>query len=555
MTGRHSAVAAKRALRSAESSSRLLSTPRRTAAFLVICLVELLVVLDNTVVNVALPDIATSLRADFSSLQWIVDAYILTFCGLLLAFGNVTDRVGRRRMLLVGVVGLAATSMVGALADNLPQLVASRALMGVFAAAALPATLAVIIDIFRTPADRAVAIGIWASIAGVAIAIGPVSGGWLIEHFSWHAVFWLNVPVAVIAVIGISLVVPESRAATVGPLDVIGVLLSFSGVSLLVYALIEAPSHGWITPTTLGGIAVAVVLLCAFVVRQIHSRSPILDVRLFLVRPFAMPALAISVAYFSLFGYVFLITQYFQGVRGYSPLEFGIATIPFAVALAISAPLATTIAQRIGTMPVIVTGLILVAVGMVMAGQVGIDSSYLGLLLPTMIVLAVGIAVIQGPATESIMSSVPADEAGSGSAVNDTTRELGGVLGVAVLGSISGSYYRSSIGPLVETIPDQILSDRDRAYVNGSFLSVDQIQAYPIPEMFAGIRDNLVESMKEAAMAGSSVSSYLAAVAVLVCAVVVALMLPRRHRTSGVIRMEPFDLDQSGTIEQTRHRS
>ncbi|MBY6539742.1 MFS transporter [Rhodococcus sp. BP-349] len=534
MTGRHAAPPPR-------SSSHLLSSPRRVTAFLVICLVELLVVLDNTVVNVALPDISTDLRVGFTGLQWIVDAYILTFCGLLLAFGNITDRLGRRRMLLIGVVGLAAMSMVGALADNLPQLIASRALMGIFAAAALPATLAVIIDLFRTPADRAVAVGVWASIAGVAIAIGPVSGGWLIEHFTWHSVFWLNVPVAVVAVIGILAVVPESRATTTGPLDLTGVVLSFSGVSLLVYALIEAPGHGWTTVPTLGGIAVSLALLSAFVVRQTRVASPILDVRLFRSRPFAMPALAISIAYFSLFGYVFLITQYFQGVRGYSPLEFGVATLPFAVALAVSAPTATALAQRIGTMPVIVTGLVLVGIGMVMAGQVGIGSSYLGLLLPTMIVLAVGIAVIQGPATESIMSSVPIDEAGAGSAVNDTTRELGGTLGVAVLGSVTASYYNTTVGPLVASVPSEILSDRDREYVNGSVLSVQEIQRYPLPEMFAPVRDNLVLSMKEAAMAGSEVASYIAAAAVFACAVVVAILLPRHHRTTGVVMTEPSD--------------
>lgn len=548
MSGRH-AVSGRTDPTESLSTAHLLSSTRRTLAFVVICLVELLVVLDNTVVNVALPDISTDLRAGFTGLQWVVDAYILAFCGLLLAFGNITDRIGRRRMLLIGVTGLAAMSVIGALADNLPQLIASRALMGVFAAAALPATLAVIIDIFRTPADRAVAIGIWAAIAGVAIAVGPVSGGFLIEHFTWHSVFWLNIPVAVVAVLGILAFVPESRAGTTGRLDVIGVVLSFAGISVLVYALIEAPGHGWVTVPTLGGIAASLILLTAFVIRQIRVPSPILDMRLFLIRPFAMPALAISVAYFSMFGYVFLITQYFQGVRGYSPLEFGLATLPFAGALAVSAPAATTLAQRIGTMPVIVTGLILVGIGMVMAGQVGTDSSYLGLLLPTMIVLAVGIAVIQGPATESIMSSVPIDEAGAGSAVNDTTREMGGVLGVAVLGSVTASYYNATVRPLVESIPVEILSDRDREYVNGSFLSVTQIQEYPLPEMFAPIRDNLVASMKDAAMSGSENASYVGAIAVFVTAIVVAVMLPRHHRTTGVIKLDDTALDAPTTDE------
>ena len=520
------------------SSAAGLSSGRRTAAFVVICFVELLVVLDNTVVNVALPDISEELRAGFTGLQWVVDAYILTFCGLLLAFGNITDRIGRKRMLLIGVVGLAATSVIGVVADSLPQLITSRALMGVFAAAALPATLAVIIDIFREPARRAVAIGTWASVAGIAIAIGPVSGGYIVEHFSWHAVFWLNVPVALIAVVGIVTAVPESRAPETGPLDVQGVALSFAGITLMVYSLIEAPTHGWLSAHTLGGAAVAAVLLVLFVLRQLRTATPILDVRLFRLPPFAMPALAISVAYFSMFGYVFLTTQYFQGVRGYTALEFGVATIPFALALAVSAPLATALAQRIGTMPVVVTGLILVSIGMVLAGQVDVDSSYVGLLLPTMVVLAVGIAVIQGPATESIMSAVPVSEAGAGSAVNDTTRELGGTLGVAVLGSITASYYNAAVRPVVAEIPVTVISDRDREYVDSSFLSVTALQEYDLPSILVPARDALVLTMKEAAMDGARVASHVAAAAVAVCAVVVAVGLPRSHRTTGVLRTD-----------------
>lgn len=512
---------------------------RRTAAFVVVCIVELLVVLDNTVVNVALPDIGLELRSNFTGMQWIVDAYILTFCGLLLAFGNITDRVGRRRMLLIGTAGLAATSVIGAVAESLPQLIFSRALMGVFAAAALPATLAIIIDMYRDPKGRAFAIGVWASIAGVAIAIGPVSGGWLVEHFSWHSVFWLNVPVAAVAIIGAVLLVPESRAAATGPLDIAGVVLSIAGIAVLVYSIIEAPIHGWTAPLTVGGILTGLALLVGFVVRQTRTEFPVLDVRLFRIRPFALPALAISVAYFSLFGYVFLITQYFQGVRDYSALGFGIATIPFAVALAIAAPAATTFAQRVGTMPVLVAGLLLIAVGMVLAGQVAVDSSYPALLLPTMLVLALGIAAVQGPATESIMSSVPVDEAGAGSAVNDTTRELGGTLGVAVLGSVTASQYNATVHPLVAGIPDTVLSERDREFVNGSVLSARELQNFPLPPMFAPIRDDLVTTMKEASLAGAQNASYIAAAAVAVCAVAVAVALPRTHRTTGIIADTP----------------
>ncbi|MGU3433973.1 MFS transporter [Actinomycetes bacterium M1A6_2h] len=502
------------------------------AAFGVICIVELLICLDMTVVGVALPQIGIELEAGLSGLQWVVDAYTLTFAGLLLAFGNLGDRYGRRRFLLIGLAGLGPTSSVGALAESLDQVILSRALMGIFAAALLPATLAVVTNLFPKPTERAAAIGIWSSIAGVGVAIGPVSGGWLLEHFSWHSVFWLNVPVAALAFVAVAVFVPESRARTVGALDVPGVVLSIAGVSLLVFVLIEAPRFGWLSVVTIGGAASAALLLVAFVFRQLTTSSPILDVRLFRMKPFAWPALSIAVAYFSLFGFLFLITQYFQGVREYSPLAFGIATLPFAAALAVSSPTATLVAQRIGTMPVIVTGLVLIGAGLLVSASVEIDSSYVTVILPAMILLAVGIAVIQGPATESIMSSLPLDEAGAGAAVNDTTREIGGTLGIAVLGSVVASYYAATVRPIVDAIPAAIMTDIEKQYANSSVLSVIELQKAELPSMFEPQRQQLVLEMKEAALRGAEVAAYIASGAVFLCAAVVLVMFPRSYRTA-----------------------
>ncbi|MGU3437773.1 MFS transporter [Actinomycetes bacterium M1A6_2h] len=528
------------------TSTSDLTRRRQLAAFGVICIAELLIVLDMTVINVALPSIGIELETGISGLQWIVDAYTLTFSGLLLAFGNLGDRYGRRRLLLIGLTGLGLTCIIGALGDTLEQVITSRALMGVFAAMVLPATLAVITNLFPKPKERALAIGVWSSIAGVAVAIGPISGGWLLEHFSWHSVFWLNVPVAVVAVVLVAVVVPESKASSVGPLDILGVVLSIAGVSLLVFIVIEAPRFGWLSATTLVGFALSVALLIGFVYRELHCDSPVLDVTLFKIRPFAWPAVAIAVGYFSLFGFLFLITQYFQGVREYSPLAFGIATLPFAAALAVSSPAATLIAQKIGTMPVLVTGLILIGAGLLVAGQVELDSSYLTLVLPAMLLLAVGIAIIQGPATESIMSSLPLDEAGAGSAVNDTTREIGGTLGVAVLGSIVASYYVSTVKPLVDAIPNAMITDTERGYATSSVLSVIELQKREIPAMFEPSRQQLIMQMKEAALRGSEVAAYFGAAAVFICAIAVFVMLPRQYRTTGMLAIDDDNLDGDG---------
>ncbi|WP_280474773.1 MFS transporter [Nocardia farcinica] len=501
---------------------------RRFLALAVICLAELLVVLDNTIVNVALPSIGVELATGVSGLQWVVDAYTLTFAGLLLAFGNLGDRYGHRRVMLVGLAGVAVMSIAGALSDSMTTVIAARAAMGVFAAAVFPATLALIINIFTDRRERALAIAAWTAMAGFAIAIGPISGGYLLEHFSWHSVFWINVPVALLALVAAWLLVPESRAAQVGRLDLPGIALSIAGITLLVWAIIEGPHYGWLSVTTLGTGTLGVALLAAFVWWEARTAAPILDMRLFRIRRFSLPALAIATGYFSMFGFLFLITQYFQGVREYTPLEFGIASLPFAFSVAIGAPVATLLAQRLGTTAVVVFGLVLTAVGLYLGGQVTVDSGYVTDVLPAMVSMALGLAIVQGPATESIMASLPLDEAGAGSAVNDTTREVGGTLGVAVLGSIVASYYTTRVSPLLDRVPTTLMSEDQKSLVRASPLSVLEIRKRELPAFLESQRENLILAMKTAALQGSHAASLVAAGAVLVCAVVVAIFLPWR---------------------------
>lgn len=533
--------------------ARAVATGSRTRRFLalaVICLAELLVVLDNTIVNVALPSIGVELRTSVSGLQWVVDAYTLTFAGLLLAFGNLGDRYGRRRVMVIGLIGVAVMSIAGANAESLGQVIAARAAMGVFAAAVFPATLALVINIFTDVRERALAIAAWTAMAGFAIAIGPMAGGWLLEHFSWHSVFWINVRIAVVVAAATLLLVPESRASVIGRMDLVGIAASITGITVLVWAIIEAPHHGWTSSVTVGAIAVSIAVLVGFVLWELRTEHPILDLRLFRNRRFSLPALAIAIGYFSMFGFLFLITQYFQGVREYTPFEFGVASLPFAVSVAVGAPVATLLAQRVGTTPVIVFGLLLTGVGLYLGGQVAVDSSYLTDVLPSMVSMALGLAIVQGPATESIMASLPLDEAGAGSAVNDTTREIGGTLGVAVLGSIVASYYATTISPVLDRIPATLMNDDEKGFARATVLSVLEIRNREIPPFLEQQRENLILTMKTTVLQGSHTASLVAAGAVVVCAVVVAIFMPWAPARTDSVMLAWRKKSESGTGDE-----
>lgn len=512
-----------------------MTTLRRMAILVVVCLAELLVLLDNTVVNVALPSMGTSLGAGFAGLQWIVDAYTLTFAGFLLACGHLGDRYGRRRVMMIGLAGVAVMSVGGALATSIGMVVAARAAMGVFAAAVFPATLALITNTFTTPKSRGAAIAVWTAMAGFAVAIGPTAGGWLLEHFSWHSVFWMNVPIALAILITAALVLPESRTKAHGRLDVPGLALSLAGIAALVWSIIEGPRNGWLSPITVGALAASALLIAIFIWWESRTDNPVFDVTLFRNRRFSLPALSITVAYFSMFGFLFLITQYFQGIQEYSPLEFGIRSLPFAAAVLIAAPAATMLAQRIGTTAVLTAGFVTLAAGMGIAGQVTVDSPYFGIVLISMVLMGLGLAIVQGPATESVMGSVPLDEAGAGSAVNDTTREVGGALGVAVLGSIVASKYTDQVAPAVAKIPDTMMGPQQKEFARQSVLTVLEIRKHDVPSLFSGSKDQLILTMKAAALDGFQIASYATVGLVLVCAIIVAALLPWRRPEGGSI--------------------
>lgn len=426
---------------------------RRWLILAVLCLSLFLVVVDNTIVNVALPTLARDLGATTSQLQWIVDAYSLVFAGLLLAMGGLGDRFGRKGALQLGLLAFAAMSTAAAFAQSAGQLILARGAMGIGAALVFPATLAILTNVFTDPTERAKAIGAWAGVSGLAVALGPITGGWLLAHFWWGSVFFVNLPIVALALVAGQAVLPTSRDTTAGRLDVGGFVLSIAAVSLLVYTVIEAPRHGWTDMQTLGGLLAAGALLAGFVRRERTVADPLLDVGVFANPRFAAASGAVTVSMFALFGFIFLITQYLQFVRGYDTLSAGVHTLPFAVAAGLTAPTGARLALRFGTKTVVAGGLGLMTAGFLLASALAADASYWRAVVPAMVLIAAGLGLVGAPSTEAIMGALPAEKAGVGSAVNDTTRELGGTLGVAIVGSVFASLYGSRLADALAGLP------------------------------------------------------------------------------------------------------
>jgi EmrB/QacA subfamily drug resistance transporter len=429
---------------------------RRWWTLAVLTLSLVMVVVGNTVMNVALPTLARELDATSSELQWIVDSYALVFAGLLLTAGAIGDRYGRKGALQVGLVIFGAASAVSALATSPNQLIVTRAVMGLAAAFVMPATLSILAWVFP-PHERGRAIGVWAGFVGAGAAIGPIAGGWLLENFWWGSVFLLNVPIVLLALGAGRVLVPKSRDPEHTALDPPGAGLSIVALTTLVYAVIEGPNYGWTDPLVLGAFAAALVFGLAYVYWELRTDHPMLDLRMAGDPRFAFGSVAITLSFFAMFGVFFLLTQYLQVVLGYSPLEAGLRTLPMAIGLAVTAPTAARLVERFGTKRIVGTGLLTTSFGLVIASGLDESSSY-GYLVFALIVMALGMGFTAAPSTASIMASMPLRKAGVGSAVNDTTRELGGALGVAVLGSIAISSYSSSIETTASTLPAGVMS-------------------------------------------------------------------------------------------------
>jgi EmrB/QacA subfamily drug resistance transporter len=420
---------------------------RRWRILSVLCLAAFLVVIDNTIVNVALPTLARQLHASNSSLQWIVDGYSLPFAGLLLAGAGLSDLLGRKRVMQVAIALFAAFSFLAARSHSVPELLAARALMGAAAAFIFPATLSILTTTFDDESERAKAFGIWGATAGVAIAVGPIVGGTLLAHFWYGSIFLVNIPIVVVALVACAIVVPESRRPGARALDVGGLAFGTLGVSALVLAIIQGPSWGWKSTPTLSLFAVSAVFAVLFTRYELGRPAPLLDVRIFRNGVFAAGAGTIAASYFCLFGFIFLVTQYFQLVRGYSALSAGVHTVPFALVTMVVTPIGALLALRVGARYVVSAGLLIMAIAMAWMTTIAAYAPYFGPVLGAMIVLAFGFSLITAPSTASLMGTLSSEQIGAGAAVNETTRELGGTLGVALIGSVFSSLF----GPAVRS--------------------------------------------------------------------------------------------------------
>jgi EmrB/QacA subfamily drug resistance transporter len=504
------------------------SHPRRWLVLAVMCMSLLLIVMDNTIVNVALPTIREELDATTGQLQWIVDAYILVFAGLLLTMGALGDRFGRRGALAIGLSIMAVASVASSLATDPGQLIATRAVMGIGGALVMPATLSIITNVFANPRERAEAIAIWSATAGMAVAIGPVTGGWLLEHFWWGSVFLVNVPVVAVSILLGRAIVPTSKDPSAPPVDVPGAFLSIVGLVSLVYAIIEGP-HGWTEPKVLAGFAAAAVLLALFVLWERRTEHPMLDVTLFQNPRFSAASGAISLTFFGMFGAFFLLTQLLQSVMGYTPLQAGIRLLPMAATQMVVAPASAKVVERVGTKIVVATGLLVAAVGLVMASRITADASYFDV-AAALVVMSAGFAAMMPSATEAIMGSLPPAKAGVGSAVNDTTRQLGGALGVAVLGSVVSSTYGPQVrdavagSPLAATAPPESVN-----------AITDQIGAAMEAARTIGGEPGrqLANVASRAFIDGMSTALLIGAAALALGAIIVAFFLPARARDAA----------------------
>ena len=500
---------------------------RRWAILGVLCLSLFISVVDNTIVNVTLPTLVRELNADMGQLAWVVDAYSLVFAGLLLAMGSLGDRYGRKGALQLGLVSFVGFSTIAAFTQSPGQLIAARAAMGIGAALIFPATLAILANVFTDPRERAKAIGIWSAVVGAAVALGPISGGFLLEHFWWGSVFIVNLPLGVIALALGARLIPTSRDPEAPRFDLVGTVLSIASIGGLVYTIIEAPKHGWGSALTIGSFVAVAVIATIFVWWENRSDHPMLDVTVFRNARFSAASGSVTLAFFALFGFIFLLTQYLQFVRGYDTLDAGVRTLPFAIATGMVAPIAPRLAQRFGTKRVVAAGLVFMAGGFVIAATVSATTPYRIIALSA-VVLGAGLGLTTSPATESIMGALPTEKAGVGSAVNDATREVGGTLGVAVIGSLMASLYGGRVGDGLAALP----LPADAKATAGESVGAAFAVAERVTAAAGQQAGDVVRSVASSAfMDGFHLGSWVAAAVALAGAVAAFAFLPARART------------------------
>ena len=470
----------------------------------------LIVIVDDTIINVALPTLQRELGASATALQWIVDAYIVVFAGLLLTMGSLGDRFGRKRFLQLGLLVFAGASLMGAYAPSTGWLIGARSLMGVGGALIMPSTLSILVDVFPRE-ERVKAIGIWTGVASLGIPLGPIVGGWLLEHYWWGSAFLLNLPIAAVAFVAGAVLLPESRDPAPPRPDVPGLGLSIVALTALVYGIIEAPADGWTSGAVLGALALAVVAGAAFVVRERRTPEPIVDLRLFRNPRLAWGTVAMTLAGLAIGGLAFELTQFLQFVQGYSPLDAGLRFLPIAIGFGIASPVTQHVVPRLGTARTVAAALGGAAIVYGALAFAGAETSYWLIGIPLFLIgLGLGAAFV--PATDAVMAAMPAANVGLGSAINDTGRQVGAALGVGILGAIANAAYRSGIGDATAALPGPVAAEAERSV--GSALHI----ASGMGPAGEGLRDAAVRASVDGfgfAMAAGAVLLAAGAAAVL----------------------------------------
>jgi len=499
----------------------------------VLCVSLLIVSLDNTILNVALPVMARVMHASSSQLQWIVDAYAIVFAGLLLAIGSLGDRVGRKWIFMLGLAFFAVGSAASAFSGTPDRLIAARAFMGIGAAAIMPSTLSILTNVFTRPDDRARAIGLWSGTAGLGVAIGPVAGGWLLAHYWWGSVFLINVPIALAGLLAVAWLVPNSKNPASKRPDPVGAGLSVVGMGLLLWGIIEAPNRTWTSPLVLGALAAAALVLFAFVVWERRSTHPMLEMSFFSSRRFSAAIGAMGLVIFALMGGLFLLTQYLQFSLGYSAFATGMRIAPIAAVVLVAAPLSIVLVRIVGTKPVVFTGMSLIAVGLGLLSRLTVHGTYLEA-LPAFFLMGIGTGLAFAPCTESVMGSLPLELAGVGSATNGAALQTGGALGVGVLGSLLNTRYQDRLTPVLShyPVPRSILH-----LITGSLGGALTVAH----QVGGGLGAGLAGLARQSFISGFDLAVTVGAIVVGAAALVVLVVLPNRAPPSRLAALPTGD--------------
>lgn len=502
----------------------------RWLALAVLCVTLLMVTLDVTVLNVALPTIVRDLNATTTQLQWIVDAYVIVFAGLLLSVGSLADRIGRKKVFLAGLAVFAAGSAWAAYSGSVGMLIAARAGMGLGGALMMPSTLSLITSIFTETAERQRAIGLWAATTGVGAALGPIVGGLLLAKFWWGSVFLINVPIAVLGLIFAIPLIPDSRKPNAKTPDVPGVVLSIAGFGLLLWSLIEAPVRGWSSALVLAALAGGIAVLAVFALWEQRSAHPMLDMRFFRNRALSGAVSSVGLATLGLYGALFVLTQWLQFSLGYSALKAGLCVLPAAGAIAVVAPLSSIGMRLAGIRSTIAAGLLIDFGGFLQISMAGTASGYADILLG-IILLGVGTGLVIPAATEAVMGSLPSGDLGVGSAINGTFLQVGGALGVAVIGSLLTTRYTGDIvakvAPYHSLVPPAAM-DAIKGSLGGA-LEV-AAQAAKTNPAYAAMARALTQAAKAAFVSGMDLGLLTGAFVVLAGAIIALVVLPRARR-------------------------